>query len=70
MLSVAHAGAWRELRAASHLNLAIGLLVAVSPVLIGYTKYLNNGGTVALVAVLTGLTLAAGALISSIASTD
>lgn len=70
MLSSAHAFAWRDLRAASHLSLAIGLLVALSPALIGYTKYLNNGGTVAVVAVVTGLVIAAGALMSLVASKD
>lgn len=31
MLSAAHACAWRDCRPRAHLNLAIGLLVALSP---------------------------------------
>jgi hypothetical protein len=59
LASCAHGLSWTVMRPASNLNVMLGLYLAVSPLTIGYTKYLANGTHVAWASTLSGLAIAA-----------
>lgn len=70
ILSILHALQWSELRRASWGNVMVGIWLAASPVVFGSTKYLTNAKTVALISVLTGLVVVAGAALCLAGSDD
>lgn len=63
-LATLHTLRWSRLRWTSRGNLALGVWLAASPAIIGYTKYLPNGHAVALASVLTGAGVLGGAALS------
>lgn len=69
-LAILHTLRWSSLRWASRGNLALGLWLAASPAIIGYTKYLPNGHAVALASVLTGFGVLAAAAVCLAGSED